>query len=116
MYYVLDDGRILSDFNDVGESKYVAVNEYPNPIISGDKIKVCTGIEGNVLKWEMFDYEEPKEPEPEPTQLDKIEETQLMMMEAMADQYEQGLEQDLINMEVQATIYEAVMALGGGEV
>ena len=34
----------------------------------------------------------------------------------MADQYEQGLEQDLINMEVQATIYEAVMALGGGEV
>ena len=73
MYYVLDDGRILSDFNHVGESKYVAVNEYPNPIISGDKIKVCTGIEGNALKWEMFDYEEPKEPEPEPTQLDRIE-------------------------------------------
>ena len=45
-----------------------------------------------------------------------VEEAQLMMMEAMADQYEQGLEQDLINMEVQATIYEAVMALGGGEV
>ena len=73
MYYVLDDGRILSDFNDVGKSKYVAVNEYPNPIISGDKLKVCTGIEGNALKWEMFDYEEPKEPEPEPTQLDRIE-------------------------------------------
>ena len=39
-----------------------------------------------------------------PSQLDMIEETQLIMMEAMADQYEQSLERELTNMEVQATI------------
>ena len=58
-------------------------------------------------------YVEPTPTEPQPTQLDGIEETQLIMMEAMVDQYEQQLEQDLINMEAQATIYEAVLALGG---
>ena len=41
------------------------------------------------------------------------QETQLIMMEAMADQYEEGLERDLNNMEVQATIYEAILELGG---
>lgn len=40
---------------------------------------------------------------------------QLIMMEAMADQYEESLEKDLRNMDVQATIYEAILELGGTE-
>ena len=40
---------------------------------------------------------------------------QLIMMEAMADQYEESLEKDLRNMDVQATIYEAILELGGAE-
>lgn len=40
---------------------------------------------------------------------------QLIMMEAMADQYEESLEKDLRNMDIQATIYEAILELGGTE-
>lgn len=45
--------------------------------------------------------------------MDATQETQLIMMEAMADQYEEQLERELNNMEVQATIYEAILELGG---
>ena len=38
----------------------------------------------------------------------------LIIMEAIADQYEQSLNDRLNDMEVQATIYEAVLALGEG--
>lgn len=56
------------------------------------------------------------EPEtPQPTQLDKIQTAQLTIMAAMADQYEESLEKDLRNMDVQATIYEAILELGGAE-
>lgn len=56
-----------------------------------------------------------------PTQLDKIEEqvysnndNSLIIMEAMADQYEQTEEYRLNDMEVQATIFESVLALSEG--
>lgn len=59
---------------------------------------------------------EPEIPEePAPTQLDNIEATQLTIMTAMAEQYEESLERELTNMEVQATIYEAILELGGAE-
>ena len=65
------------------------------------------------------EVEEPIEPEvpvePQPTQLDIITETQLIIMEAMAEQYEESMERDITNMEVQATIYEAILELGGVE-
>lgn len=50
------------------------------------------------------------------TQLDNIEKTQLMIMEAMADQYEQRLETDLMMMDAQATTFESVLALTEGMV
>lgn len=56
-----------------------------------------------------------------PTQLDRIEENSttvnnnsLILMEAMAEQYEQGLTNRLNDMDVQATIYEAVLELNKG--
>ena len=56
-----------------------------------------------------------------PTQLDKIEEqvysnneSNLIIMEAVADQYEQTEEYRLNDMEVQATIFESVLALSEG--
>ena len=58
-------------------------------------------------------HSEPEQPEPTPSQLDNIEQTQLVMMEAMADQYEESQERDLTSMEVQATIYEEILALKG---
>ena len=39
-----------------------------------------------------------------------------MIMEAMADQYEQRLETDLMMMDAQATTFEAVLALTEGMV
>lgn len=61
------------------------------------------------------------QPEPQPSQLDRIEESSttvnnnsLILMEAMAEQYEQGLTNRLNDMEVQATIYEAVLELNKG--
>lgn len=55
------------------------------------------------------------EPELEPlTPLEEISNTQLTMMEAMADQYEGSLQAQLTNMEVQATIYETLLDIQGG--
>lgn len=60
-----------------------------------------------------YDYE----PEPEPTMDEQIlsgvnstNESQLIIMEALATQYEEGLENDLNNKEVLATIYEELLA------
>ncbi len=67
-------------------------------------------------EWEEYVAEPAPEPEtPQPTQLDKIQPAQLTIMAAMADQYEESLEKDLRNMDVQATIYEAILELGGAE-
>lgn len=72
-----------------------------------------------VHKWDgekpIVEYKQFPEP-PQPTQLDNIEETQLMIMEAMADQYEQRLETDLMMMDAQATTFETVLALTEGVV
>lgn len=55
----------------------------------------------------------PPDPAPEPTQLDNIEQTQLTMMEAMADQYEESQERELTNMDVLATMYEEILSIKG---
>lgn len=61
---------------------------------------------------QLFDFNEPVIIKP-PTQSDRIEESQLIIMEAIADQYEQGLANRLDDMEVQATIYETLLEMGG---
>lgn len=72
-----------------------------------------TGILGKkYVDGEWIDVEQPT-PQTEPTQLDKIQENQLTLMEAVAEQYEENLTNRINDMEVQASIYEAVLALGG---
>lgn len=66
--------------------------------------------ENNTIRYE---FEKPEIIETEPTQLDIIQEQQLIIMTAQADQYEQNLENRLNDMEVQATLYEAILELGG---
>ena len=56
-----------------------------------------------------------EQPEPEPTQLANIEQVQLTMMEAMADQYEETQERELTNMDVLATMYEEILSIKGEE-
>lgn len=73
----------------------------------------------NVLgrKYNNGVWEEVPQPEPksEPTTSD-LAENQLTIMEAMAEQYEQNLDNRINDMEVQATIYETILALGEGSV
>lgn len=66
-------------------------------------------------KWVEYIPEPEPEPEPEykPTNAE-IAQMQITMMEAMADQYEQNLQNQLTNMEVQATIYETLLEVQGG--
>ena len=56
-------------------------------------------------------------PEKVPTDTEQMvseaKEMQMIMMEAMADQYEERQEKDLNTMEVLATIYEETLAISG---
>lgn len=54
----------------------------------------------------------PKTPEISPFSV--IEENQLALMEAVATQYEENLENRINDMEVQATIYETLLEIQGG--
>ena len=47
--------------------------------------------------------------------VDASSESMLTIMEALADQYEQQQETNLTSMEVQATIYEELLAMQGKE-
>lgn len=71
---------------------------------------------GKKYNAETGEFMEPEPiPEPEPTQLDEIQRTQIDIMEAMACQYEENLENQLMQMDVLATIYETQLELGGVE-
>ena len=76
---------------------------------------------GMVYDPETGEFSEYIPPAYVPSQFDKIEEqvysnndNSLIIMEAMADQYEQTEEYRLNDMEVQATIFESVLALSEG--
>lgn len=55
-----------------------------------------------------------KSPQAEKTIEEKLEENQLALMEAVASQYEEQLENRINDMEVQATIYETLLEMQGG--
>ena len=65
------------------------------------------------INGEWVEYTPESLPPTKPTQLDEIQEQQIIIMTAQADQYEQNLENRLNDMEVQATLYEAILSLGG---
>lgn len=100
----LKTGTIVSDSRLSGEV------DYPHMIPISDDFDLTNK---KYVNGEWVEYEPEPAPEPEPTQLDKLEENQLALMEAVAEQYEEQLENRINDMEVQASIYEAVLALGG---
>jgi len=99
-----ETGRIVSD------SFLSEKVNYPHMISVDDDFEA-----GNkkYLNGQWVEYE-PEIVEEEPTQLDTMEENQLIIMEAMAQQYEETLENRLADMEVQATIYETLLEMQGG--
>lgn len=68
-----------------------------------------------ISDWETYEPEPgPELQPPKQTQADRIEESQLVIMEAIAEQYEQHQAERLADMEVQATTYEAILELQKG--
>lgn len=107
-YAIIDENGIV-----------VGVSQLSGEVSKSDMILIDSDFDLANKKWNgsVWETYEPPEPEPpEPTQLDNIEEAQLMIMEAMADQYEQRLETDLMMMDAQATTFEAVLSLSEGGV
>lgn len=90
---------------DFETKSYQITNEFTEYEYSGKVYSVADG---------MFEIEPEHVPDPQPTQADRIEENQLILMEAMATQYEESLENRLNDQEVQATIYETLLKMQGG--
>lgn len=104
-YEIFDNGYDIFVDGNLSYTQRKPYIPYPNLSYQENAIRQIMRIAG---------VEEPT-PEPQPTQLDTIEENQLIIMEAMADQYEQSVETELTNMEVMATIYEQLLAMEGVE-
>ncbi len=87
---------------------------YPITAVECDET-IQRGMIYNPETGEFSEYiPEPVEPAiPEPTQLDNIEESQLIIMEALAEQYELNEERHIDDLEIKAEIYEAILELGG---
>lgn len=100
----LETGIVVSDSRLSGEINY----PYMIPISDDFDLTNKKYVNG-----EWVEYEPEPEPVPKPTQLDTMQQNQLALMEAVADQYEEHLQNRINDMEVQASIYEAVLALGG---
>lgn len=106
LYAVLNENNkciYVADFT-TGEQNFIKIDENANSMFFIGKYY---DSEKNIF------YEKP--------QLDKIEEqvysnndNDIIIMEAIADQYEQTEEYRLNDMEVQATIFESVLALSEG--
>ena len=83
------------------------------------KSQVADAVGVWITEDEYFDIvgEKYVAPEKVPTDseqmLSEAKEMQMIMMEAMADQYEERQEKDLNTMEVLATIYEETLAVSG---
>jgi hypothetical protein len=94
------------------------VSQLAGEVIQSDMILISDDfdvINKKYVNGEWVDYTPEPIPETivEPTN-SEIAQTQLTMMEAMADQYEQNLKSQITSMEVQATIYETLLDIQGG--
>lgn len=113
---------VYAQIND--ENICIAVSNLSGKVLADNLIPLevfDTSILGKKYNNGVWEDVPQPEPEPEPSQLDKIEEqvygnndNDIIIMEAIADQYEQTEEYRLNDMEVQATIFESVLALSEG--
>lgn len=117
LYAMINEYRVIDIVNAETAPSWPP-NQIGNPVIAVEcNESVEVGMIYNPTTKEFSEYS----PTYIPTQADRIEEktknnenSLLTIMEAIADQYEQNLENRLNDQEVQATIYEAVLALSEG--
>lgn len=118
-YAMILQNRVIDVLKDRETEPYYPPDPVGNPvtaILCDDTVERGMIYDPETGTFSEYIPPEPEQPEePEPTQLDRIEEQQLTIMEALADQYEEQQEANLINMEVQATIYEELLAMQESE-
>lgn len=113
------DATVSEEAAAVERSKKFEVVEryYKRNIWTKSQVSKAVGVW--ITEDEYFDIvgEKYVAPEKVPTDseqmLSEAKEMQMIMMEAMADQYEERQEKDLNTMEVLATIYEETLAISG---
>lgn len=99
-----------AEINENGKCFHITENELP---LGDNIIATEENVIGKIWDGEKF-IDDPTVPEPEaPTQLDAIEESQLIIMEAIAEQYELNEERYIDDLEIKAEIYEAILEMGG---
>lgn len=115
MYAMILKNRVIDIRHSETEPHYPPDPE-GNPVTAVPCDEAVTiGMMYDVETGTFYEYVPEPTPEPEPTQLDEIQRTQIDIMEAMACQYEENLENQLMQMDVLATIYETQLELGGVE-
>lgn len=100
----IENQLVIKKF-DFESRTYEITNDFTEYEYNGKVYSVADG---------MFEIEPEPVPDPQPTQSDRIEENQLILMEAMAEQYEESLENRLNDQEVQAIIYETLLEMQEG--
>lgn len=99
------------------ENICVAISDIGNLSVDNPSLIKLDFFDNSVIgkKYSNGVWEEVPKPEiAKGNDIDTLADNQLTIMEAVADQYEQNLENRLNDQEVQATIYEAVLALSEG--
>lgn len=98
----------------VDEKGFVIGESYLNSKIEAEnQVLVSKDFDYSNKKYENGQWIEAEQPAKPKTDAEKIQDNQLSIMEAMADQYEQQQEVNLNTYDVLATIYETVS--GGAE-
>lgn len=105
----------------IDENGYiVGISHLSGEVIRENMISIDGDFDPTNKKWNGESWESytpPELPEPEPTMEEQIlsgvnntNESQLILMDALAYQYETNMKNDLNNKEVLATIYEELLA------
>lgn len=114
MYAMICDNRVIEVLSNQEIEPKWPPDQFGNPVtaVSCDDT-VTKGMVYDPKTGEFSEYVEPEPIEVEPTQLDAIEESQLVIMEALAEQYELNEERYIDDLEIKAEIYEAILEMGG---
>lgn len=116
-YAMVLENRVIDVLKNREAKPYYPPDLLGNPVIAIPCDETVTvGMIYDTETGTFSEYAPPPTPvsETEPSQLSRIEGQQLIIMEAVATQYEESLENRINDMEVQATIYETLLEIQGG--
>ena len=115
-YAVIADADVIDILNKKEQPHFPPTNDGKEVLAVEIPTGVSVSIGMQYIDGEFVgEYIAPITPKTDAELIREVSRSQLVIMEAMAEQYEESLVRDLNNMETQATIYEAILELGGIE-